>query len=319
MSRELLLLRHGKAAKLHDGSDRTRPLKDKGKRGAQRMGIYLAQQDLVPELVISSPAERALNTAEKCCKTMGLYAGDIITDTRLYNARDVEELLCVLAGCPPEAGRVLLVGHNPGLQQLMSHLAGPSAKGLQLKTATLAQITMPGNWRDLKPAQATLVRCIKAKDLPDKFPFPCDGGIEWRDRPAYYYSQSAVIPYRQVNGQLQILIVRSSQNKHWVVPKGIIDPGKTAQQSAQQEALEEAGVEGIVHERALGHYQYHKWGATCTVSVYPLTVTRMLDEAEWQEQHRGRHWVSPEQAIAMLHQPELGPLVRALMQQLQAH
>jgi len=71
MSRELLLLRHGKSDWNSGVTDFRRPLKDRGKRGAQRMGTWLWQQDLRPDLILSSPAERALTTAHKCCKSMG--------------------------------------------------------------------------------------------------------------------------------------------------------------------------------------------------------------------------------------------------------
>jgi phosphohistidine phosphatase len=127
-----------------------------------------------------------------------------------------------------------------------------------------------------------------------------------------------VIPYRLRDGRPEILIVSSSQRKHWVVPKGIKDPGLTAQDSAAKEAWEEAGVEGQVAEEALGSYQYEKWGATCTVEVFPMVVTRTIPEDEWEERHRGREWVTPEVAQRRLRQAELKPLVAALVSRLQA-
>jgi phosphohistidine phosphatase len=136
---------------------------------------------------------------------------------------------------------------------------------------------------------------------------------ERRDRPAYYYTQSSVIPYRLRDGKPEILIISSSKQKHWVVPKGIKDPGLSAQDSAAKEAWEEAGVEGRVVESAIGNYAYEKWGATCTVDVYPMEVTRMLPEKEWEERHRGREWVSPEQAQQRLRQDELKPMISALV------
>ena len=64
MSRELMLLRHGKSDWTEQLDDFDRPLKDRGKRGAQRMGVWLIQQELLPDHVVSSPAERAIVTAQ---------------------------------------------------------------------------------------------------------------------------------------------------------------------------------------------------------------------------------------------------------------
>ncbi|MCU7959864.1 MAG: NUDIX hydrolase [gamma proteobacterium symbiont of Bathyaustriella thionipta] len=142
-------------------------------------------------------------------------------------------------------------------------------------------------------------------------------GKEQRDRPAYYYTQSSVIPYRINKGQLQILIVRSSKKKHWIIPKGIAEPGYSLQDSAKKEAWEEAGVEGKVSQTALGSYLYIKWGAQCTVSVYPMRVSRELAEKDWQESHRGRRWVSVKEAGDCLRQEQLQPLLKQLQKQLQ--
>ena len=319
MPRELLLLRHGKSDWDVDADDFDRPLKDRGKRGAQRVGVWLLKHKLIPDLVISSPAERALVTAEKCCKAMGVTADNIEQDKRIYLAH-VERLLEVLADCPSEAGRVMLVGHNPGFEQLLLHLANPAPEipedGKLMPTATVARLRMPDDWRALGQGAAQLIELVRASGLPKKFPFPSPNGEEQRDRPAYYYTQSSVIPYRVNENGVEILIVRSSQDKHWVVPKGIADPGLSLQESARKEAWEEAGVEGRVLEEPVGQYSYPKWGATCTVSVYPLQVSRELPQAEWEEHHRGRKWVSAQEAADMLRQTELGPMVLALEQNL---
>jgi len=319
MTHELLLLRHGKSDWKTDTDDFHRPLKDRGKRGAQRIGVWLLQQKLIPDLVIASPAERALVTAEKCCKVMGIPASRIRQDNRIYLA-EPGRLMEVLADCPEEAHRVMLVGHNPGLEMLLKYLADEPPPtppdGKLLPTATLARLQIPGTWKSLDQGQARLTQLLRGSSLPKKFPFPAPDGEEGRDRPAYYYTQSSVIPYRVNENGVEILIVRSSQDKHWVIPKGIADPGLSLQESAGKEAWEEAGVEGRVLEEPIGSYSYPKWGATCTVTVYPMEVSRQLTQAEWEEDHRGREWVSAKQAATMLRQAELGPLVLALEERL---
>lgn len=315
MPRELLLLRHGKSDWDTDTDDFHRPLKDRGKRGAQRIGVWLLQQNLIPDLVIASPAERALVTAEKCCKVMGIGSKDVRQDKRIYLA-EPGRLMEVLADCPPEAQRVMLVGHNPGLELLLRYLVDRPLEtppdGKLLPTATLAQLRIPDTWQSLDQGQARVLQLLRASSLPKKFPFPAPDGKEGRDRPAYYYTQSSVIPYRINENGLELLIVRSSQNKHWVVPKGIADPGLSLEESARKEAWEEAGVEGQVIDEPIGSYSYPKWGATCTVTVYPMEVSHQLPKEEWEEHHRGREWVSAGKAAKMLKQAELGPMVLAL-------
>ena len=319
MTRELLLLRHGKSDWDSGTDDFHRPLKNRGKRGAQRIGIWLVQEQLVPDLVISSTAERAMATAQKCCKAMGGYTKQIQKDKRIYLASP-EELLQVLTDLHKDAQRVMLVGHNPGLEELLLYLADEPVEipedGKLLPTATLAQLQMPDDWTALEKGQAKLLQIVRAKNLPGKFPYPEPNSKELRERPAYYYTQSSVIPYRLNRGKLEILIIRSSQDKHWVVPKGIADTGLSLQDSARKEAWEEAGVEGEVAEEALGTYRYQKWGATCTVTVYAMAVTNELPEDEWEEQHRRRQWVSAKKAANSLKQEELASMIMDLEQQL---
>jgi phosphohistidine phosphatase len=250
---------------------------------------------------------------------MGMNASEIQTDRRIYGAR-VDALLQVLADCPGKAQRVMLVGHNPGLERLLVHLVGraPEVPGKDslLPTGALARLAMPDDWSQPPEGEAGLLELTPASRLEKKFPFPSPHGRERRDRPAYYYTQSSVIPYRMVGGRPEILIVRSSQDKHWVIPKGIADPGHSLQDSAAKEAWEEAGVEGEVIPEAVGSYSYPKWGAICTVSVYPMAVTRELPEAQWEERHRGRQWVPAQEAAMLLRQPELGPMIREFEQRL---
>jgi phosphohistidine phosphatase len=169
MKRELLILRHGKSDWSVNVEDFQRPLKDRGRRGARHMGEWLRQQELVPDYVISSPAERALVTAEKACKAMGLGVGAVHRDRGIY-AADLDDLLGVLEGCPEKVRRVLLVGHNPGLEELLEYLADEKIPlpddGKLLPTATLARLQMPVDWHDLEAGCARLVSIIRPGALP---------------------------------------------------------------------------------------------------------------------------------------------------------
>lgn len=283
-------------------ADRDRPLKNKGKRQAQRMGVWLQGNGLIPDMTLASPAERALVTAQKLLKAGGSHAHDIVVDDRIYNA-SIPTLLDVIGTASSTSKRVLIVGHNPGLEGLV-HFLAPSTlpatdDGWLLKPGTLIQLVMPDNWQNLSYDTAKISNYVRASALPDGFPYQTSEGVEWRDRPAYYYAQSAVIPYRRKGDGIEILVITSSKKNHWVVPKGIHEPGLSAQASAAQEAHEEAGVRGTVHTDAVGSYVYDKWGASCEVTVYPLEVTDVIPPELWQENHRKRRWVAP--GVAALH------------------
>ncbi len=313
MSRELLLMRHGKAMPGGPEGDLARELRDPGKRACQRLGVWLWQQDLRPDHAVCSPAERALVSAEKCLKAMAIGAGGLVRDARLYPG-SLDALHDALADVPADAGRVLLVGHKPGMLELVRHLIGSGGAEIlsSLPTATLVHLRMPDDWNGLKPGCASLLRVQRGKDLEPGFPFPAPDGTERRDRPAYYYTQSAVIPYRVRDDGIEVLVVRSSKKNHWVVPKGVATPGESLQESAREEALEEAGVEGNVLDAEVGRFQVDKWGSTCTVSVFLMQVTRELPESEWEESHRGREWLPPAAAAARVRDPELAGMIAAL-------
>ncbi len=111
-----------------------------------------------------------------------------------------------------------------------------------------------------------------------------------RNQPDYYYTQSAVVPYRVRDGMIEILLITSRRRKRWIVPKGIVEPDLSPSESAVREAWEEAGIEGEVATEPLGMYTYTKWGDVCTVTVYPMRVE--VELASWPEEFRDREWVS---------------------------
>ncbi|HXG10863.1 MAG TPA: NUDIX hydrolase [Gemmataceae bacterium] len=118
--------------------------------------------------------------------------------------------------------------------------------------------------------------------------------------------QAAAIP---VKGG-QVCLVTSSSGKRWVVPKGIIDPGKTAGEIALQEAWEEAGLVGLLHPEPVGSYLYAKYGGTCHVIVFLLEVTEAA--RDWPERAlRQRDWLSPAQAARQIEDVGLRRLIRA--------
>jgi 8-oxo-dGTP pyrophosphatase MutT (NUDIX family) len=125
---------------------------------------------------------------------------------------------------------------------------------------------------------------------------------------ADFIRQAAAIP---VKGG-QVCLVTSSNGKRWVIPKGLIDPGHTAAESALQEAWEEAGLVGVLQPEPVGSYLYEKYGGTCHVTVFVMQVTQVA--AEWPERElRQRNWVSPAQAVARIEDRGLREVVRAAL------
>lgn len=169
MARQLLILRHGKSDWETAATDIDRPLKQRGKRNARRIGLWLQQQGLVPDHIVTSPAKRARLTAESVCQSIGQAVDSIVQDSRIYEA-GVSNLLDVLADCPDDARSVLLVGHNPGLEILLSYLSGNtltrSGDDKLLPTAALAQLEMPDRWNNLHNDSAQLITLIRPRSLP---------------------------------------------------------------------------------------------------------------------------------------------------------
>ncbi len=159
----LLILRHAKSS--WDNAlltDYERPLNKRGKQDAPRMGKLLREQDLVPDLIITSSAERALATAEAVALASG-YEQEIRATRSFYHA-DPEAYLDVLRQLDDSLERVMVVGHNPGMEELLEELTGLWE---QMSTAALAQISLPINqWSELdEETTGELVNLWRPKEL----------------------------------------------------------------------------------------------------------------------------------------------------------
>lgn len=121
-------------------------------------------------------------------------------------------------------------------------------------------------------------------------------------------AQASAVPYRRTKRGVEFCLVTSIKKGRWGFPKGIIDPGDTAPQTARKEAAEEAGISGRVLQSPLGHYSYGKWGTTLNVTVYLMRVTSSADE--WPERaQRKRAWVSAREAKRRLSRNDLRQMV----------
>lgn len=132
----LFLVRHAKSSRDDPAlPDKERPLNDRGRRDAPRMGKRLAKQDVAPDLILSSPAVRALTTAEIMAKKLAYRIKDIVVDERLY-ASTPGELLKVIHKLGTKPKHVMLFGHNPELALLAWRL---SSKITGMPTCAVAE------------------------------------------------------------------------------------------------------------------------------------------------------------------------------------
>lgn len=130
----LLLLRHAKSSwKDTDLDDHDRPLNKRGKRDAPRMGQLLREEQLLPDLIVCSSAKRTWRTAELVAEAAG-YRGETRITGDVYEA-SAAKLLSLIQGFPDSSQRILLIGHNPGLEELFEQLTGQYRP---LSTAALA-------------------------------------------------------------------------------------------------------------------------------------------------------------------------------------
>ena len=138
--KQVIILRHGKSDWQTLVDDFHRPLKRRGKDAAAAVGQWLSQQDFKPDCILSSPAERAYQTALICARPLS-SEDQITTDKRLYLA-DVDDICSVLAEHWDIHQRLMVIGHNPGLEEFVVTFASKPVQieedGKLLPTASFA-------------------------------------------------------------------------------------------------------------------------------------------------------------------------------------
>lgn len=158
----LLLLRHAKSS-WDDVSlrDFERPLADRGKRDAPRMGEELKLRAPLPDLIISSPATRARQTTQAIVDAGGLTARLEFNDS-IYGATS-GELTRLIRRLPDAVNCALMVGHNPGFEEVVSRLTGSDER---MPTAALACIEFQiDHWNDLEDGAGRLIWLLTPKKL----------------------------------------------------------------------------------------------------------------------------------------------------------
>lgn len=169
--RRVLLLRHAKSSwdnpRLNDFE---RPLAPRGRKAAPRMGVYMRETGLVPDRVLVSPAQRALETWELVEEAMGT-GSEVEFERALYHAAP-DTMLRLLQSQPINDETVMIVAHNPGMEALATGLVSrgdeQAYESLRIKypTGALAEITFEvDRWGEIDWGEGTLVRFVVPREL----------------------------------------------------------------------------------------------------------------------------------------------------------
>jgi phosphohistidine phosphatase len=155
--KRLLLLRHAKAVPATEPlADSARPLAPRGERDARRIGERLRDHRQRPGLIVASPAARALHTARLVAAAIDYPRAEIAQEQRLYLAPPAT-ILEIIAAQSAAIETLLVVGHNPGLSELVHELL-PTFDVDDMPTAAIVGLDYSGasNWSQLAGAEATL-------------------------------------------------------------------------------------------------------------------------------------------------------------------
>jgi phosphohistidine phosphatase len=166
--RRLVLLRHAKSDYPEDVADHDRPLAARGRRDAPLVGRWLARAGYVPDAVICSTARRARETWDLASAALAEASGAAPVaqdEPRVYEAT-VLGLLMLVRELPDEHRVVAIVGHNPGIAELVVGLAAPPPQPpASFPTAAVAVLGLPGSWSAAGPAEARLLSFAVPADM----------------------------------------------------------------------------------------------------------------------------------------------------------
>ncbi|HBI14680.1 MAG TPA: hypothetical protein DDY20_04055 [Desulfobulbaceae bacterium] len=161
----LTLLRHAKSkGKNGPVEDRERPLSKRGKDAAQRMAQRLAEKGFMPDAILTSPARRAVKTAQLVARGLGYAEARVALEEGIYEA-SAEELLDILHGLDEACRHVMLVGHNPGFTDLSNVINSFAIDHIPTCGVVCSEFDIAA-WSDLAPGQG----CLIFFDYPDGTP-----------------------------------------------------------------------------------------------------------------------------------------------------
>lgn len=159
----IYLLRHAKSSwKDESLSDIERPLNGRGKKAADTMGAFLKREKILVDLVLSSSAVRARQTIDRVLVSANIVT-DVRFDERIYEA-GVQRLVEIVRQIENGKKNVVLVGHNPGFEELLEWLTGTIER---MQTGALAKIGLKtSSWNSVSEKSGTLEWIVRPKQLP---------------------------------------------------------------------------------------------------------------------------------------------------------
>jgi phosphohistidine phosphatase len=160
--KKILIMRHAKSDWADSSlGDFERPLNERGKHDAPRMGKEIGKLNLVPDIIISSPAVRAAETARAVAKNCD-FAGEIIFNDEFYHAH-FEPIFKTLQNLPETCNTVMIFGHNPTWENLVLKLSG---KYQTMSTASVAVLICKNNmWKELRFSECKLDFVLSPKEI----------------------------------------------------------------------------------------------------------------------------------------------------------
>lgn len=172
MKKTIYLARHAKSSWTSGVlKDFNRPLSSRGQRDVLRVGVELHQLSWLPQKIISSPAKRAEQTCLAYCDALGISHNQVEWREDVYAAYTVTLLHC-LTRLDEATNSVMLVGHNPSMEDLLNQLSDEQSlnqyqqdNGKLFTTANVVKITMEGKWSDLLMLDTKLEQIIRPKSL----------------------------------------------------------------------------------------------------------------------------------------------------------
>lgn len=160
-------MRHAKSDSSTSMEDFNRSLNQRGLKDAIKMGVWLKKQKILPDCIVCSPALRAKQTIEKVCEQLNKDVSDIIWDERIYEAR-LADLLQVISEHGKKSDCILLTGHCPGLDHLVTYLSEDkpphNEEGKLMTTAAIAVVEFEKGISN-KQGSGKVVKLARPKEI----------------------------------------------------------------------------------------------------------------------------------------------------------
>jgi phosphohistidine phosphatase len=160
----LLILRHGKAQRDAPEGDHARELTERGRQASALVGGYIASEIGVPDAMLTSDATRAQQTAEAVAEALG-YNGTLTVVPQIYNA-ELNTLLALVRSILDDVDFAILVGHNPGFEEVAAALAGIDEDDVRLPTAGFAHLQFDvDQWDEARKGTGRWLGVITPKSI----------------------------------------------------------------------------------------------------------------------------------------------------------